>query len=288
MSTTQAPSRLRGTTHLPRVLVCDHESQVVRALRVVLRGAGFDVHATQTAEDALDHAALRAPDVAIVEMMLPDGNGVDLCRQLRAWGSAALVVLSAVDDEEQKVRALDAGADDYLLKPFGPRELVARLNAILRRAGAGGGHPRLGSDGFEIDLAARVLWSHGEEIHLTPIEFRLLHALLANPGRLITHHALLKHAWGAAHAEDRQTLRAHMANLRRKLGSTDEQPLIRTYHGVGYLFEGKRGEQSITPPRPRFKLAGRSDVTGDRRPEPSKRPRLGAARAPLHHVRNCA
>jgi two-component system, OmpR family, KDP operon response regulator KdpE len=117
-----------------RVLVCDNESQSVRALKVVLRTAGFDVQATHTAEEALDHAALRMPDAAIVEMLLPNSNGVDLSRQLRAWDSPAVVVLSAVDDEEQKVRALEAGADDYVLKPFAPRELIARPHAILRRA----------------------------------------------------------------------------------------------------------------------------------------------------------
>jgi two-component system KDP operon response regulator KdpE len=228
------------------VLVCDNESQSLRALKVVLREAGFEVQATHTAEEAIDRAALRTPDAAIVEMLLPDGNGADLCRQLRAWGSPALIVLSAADEEEQKVRALEAGADDYVLKPFGPRELIARLHAILRRAGVGSDPSVVECSGVHIDTGAHVVWSRGDEIRLTPIEFRLLHALLANRGRLITHDALLRQAWGAAYAEDRQTLRAHVANLRRKLGSTDEHPLIRTYHGVGYLFEGWDSERSIS------------------------------------------
>jgi two-component system, OmpR family, KDP operon response regulator KdpE len=229
-----------------RVLVCDDESQSLRALKVVLREAGFEVQATRTAEEAIDRAALHTPDAAIVEMLLPDGTGADLCRQLRAWGSPALIVLSAVDEEEQKVRALEAGADDYVLKPFGPRELIARLHAILRRAGVDSDSPVLECGGVLIDTGARVVWSRGEEIRLTPIEFKLLHALLANRGRLITHDALLRRAWGAAYAENRQTLRAHVANLRRKLGSTDEHPLIRTYHGAGYLFEGWNSQPSRT------------------------------------------
>jgi two-component system, OmpR family, KDP operon response regulator KdpE len=237
-------------TDQARVLVCDNESQSLRALKVVLREAGFEVHATHTAGEAIDRAALRTPDAAIVEMLLPDGNGVELCRQLRAWGSPALIVLSAVDEEEQKVRALEAGADDYVLKPFGPRELIARLHAILRRAGLGGDPPVLECRGVRVDTGARVVRSRGEEIRLTPIEFRLLRALLANRGRLITHDALLRQVWGAAYVEDRQTLRAHVANLRRKLGSTDAHSLIRTYHGAGYLFEGWDSERSTTQARP--------------------------------------
>lgn len=233
-----------------RVLVCDNESQGVRALKLVLRGAGFDVYTTHTAEEALDRAALRTPDAAIVELLLPGGNGVDLCRQLRAWGSPALIVLSAVDDEEQKVRALEAGADDYVLKPFGPAELIARLRTILRRAEPGSDEPVLECGAVQIDLAARAIRSGGDGMHLTPIEFRLLRALLANRGRLITHDALLRQAWGAAYVEDRQTLRAHVANLRRKLGPTDAHSLIRTYHGAGYLFEALDSERSTGRARP--------------------------------------
>jgi two-component system, OmpR family, KDP operon response regulator KdpE len=235
-----------------RVLVCDDEPQSLRALRVVLRDAGFEVHATRTAEEALDRAALQTPDAAIVEMLLPDGNGPDLCRELRAWSSAALIVLTAVDDEDHKVRALDAGADDYIVKPFCPRELIARLHAILRRANVSSDQPRLKCNGLEIDLVARVVRTDGEEIRLTPTEFRLLNALLGNRGRLMTHDALLRHAWGAAYAEDRQTLRAHIANLRRKLGSTDEHRLIRTYPGVGYLFDDSNGERSAPRANGRF------------------------------------
>ena len=154
-----------------RVLVCDDEPQSARALTVVLRGAGFDVELTRRAEAALDRAAVRPPDAAIVELRLPDGDGADLCRRLREWSSMALIVVSAVDDEHEKVRALEAGADDYVTKPFAARELVARLAAILRRAQRGENDtPSIDVDGLQIDLAARVVRRDGEEVHLTPIE----------------------------------------------------------------------------------------------------------------------
>jgi two-component system, OmpR family, KDP operon response regulator KdpE len=157
-------------------------------------------------------------------------------------GLPALIVLSAVDDEEQKVLALEAGADDYVLKPFAPRELIARLRAVLRRANPSSDRPILEFRAMHIDLAARVVRGPGKEVRLTPTECRLLEALLANRGRLITHDALLRQAWGTAHAEDRQTPRVHVANLRRKLGSPDEQSPIRTYPGAGYLFEGSNSD----------------------------------------------
>jgi two-component system KDP operon response regulator KdpE len=219
-----------------RVLVCDGDPQGVRALQVVLRGAGFQVHATHSAEEALDQAALLVPDAVIIELSLPDGNGADVCRELREWCSAPLIVLSSVTDEAQKVLALAAGADDYVTKPFGPRELIARLRAHLRRATARSDQPVVETHGLQLDLAARVVWRDEEQIRLTPIEYRLLRTLLANRGRLMTHGELLQQAWGAAYTENRQTLRAHMANLRGKLASTGPHPLIRTYPGAGYLF----------------------------------------------------
>jgi two-component system KDP operon response regulator KdpE len=220
----------------PRALVCDDESQSLRALRVTLRYAGFDVCTTQSVEEALDRAAVSVPDAAIIELVLPDGDGVELCRQLREWSTAAIMMLSTVGDSEQAVRALNAGADDYLTKPFRPDELVARLRAILRRANRGSDEPRLKLHGLEIDFAARVVCREGRPVHLTPIEFKLLRALATNPGRLLTHTELLRHGWGTAYAPDRHTLRAHIANLRRKVGPAGALPLIRTDHGVGYRF----------------------------------------------------
>jgi two-component system KDP operon response regulator KdpE len=222
-----------------RVLVCDDEPQILRALRVVLRDAGFDVVPAATAQEALDRAAVQPPDAAIVDLVLPDGDGIDVCRGLREWSGMPIIVLSAVGDEEEKVRALEAGADDYVVKPFAPRELVARLQATLRRAGAGAGEPAIRADGLEIDLAAHAVRRGGAEVHLTPIEFSLLRALARQRGRLMTHRALLVEVWGPAYAEDTQVLRTHIANLRRKIEPAGEAPrYIRTDPGVGYRFVG--------------------------------------------------
>ena len=218
----------------PRVLVCDADPQSLRALRVVLRGAGFGVEETSTAQAALHHAGLRPPDAAITEFALPDGDAVQVCRRLREWSAMPLIVLSAIDDEEPKVRALDAGADCYLTKPFGARELIARLQATLRRAHRGDDQSRVALHGLEIDLAAHVVCRAGQEVHLTPIEFKLLRVLVRHRGRLLTHDALLQQVWGARCQADPQTLRTHIANLRRKLEPTHGPPLIGTHHGLGY------------------------------------------------------
>jgi two-component system, OmpR family, KDP operon response regulator KdpE len=221
-----------------RVLVCDDEMQIRRALRVVLKDAGFEVVETAGAAEALDAASVKPPDAAIIDLILPDGDGVEVCRSIRSWSDMPILVLSAVGEEEQKVRALEAGADDYVTKPFGPRELVARLNAALRRAGDAADEPAIGVDGLVIDLAAHTVTRDGEEIHLTPIEFRLLGTLAGNRGRLMTHRALLTEVWGPGWEEDTQTLRTHVANLRRKIEPPDGPRYIRTDPGVGYRFEG--------------------------------------------------
>ena len=220
-----------------RILVCDDEAQILRALRVILREADFDVVPATTAQEALDAAALQPPDAAIVDLLLPDGDGVEVTRALREWSQMPIIVLSAVGDEDAKVRALEAGADDYVTKPFGSRELLARLGAVLRRASSGPDDPVIQVDGLEIDLAARRV-SRGEEaIHLTPIEFDLLRVLARNRGRLMTHRALLDEVWSPRYVDDTQALRTHIANLRRKLEPDVERPrLIRTDPGVGYRF----------------------------------------------------
>ncbi len=220
----------------PRVLVCDDEPQIVRALKVVLREAGFSVEATATAGEALDAAALHPPDAAVIDLMLPDGDGIDVCRQLRSWSRMPILVLSAIGDEEQKVAALEAGADDYVTKPFGPRELVARLHAVMRRAGAAVDEPTIAVDGLEIDLAARAVRREGAEVHLTPIEYELLRMLARNRGRLLTHRMLLTEVWGPQYADDTQVLRTHVANLRRKIEPAGARRYIRTDPGVGYRF----------------------------------------------------
>ena len=220
-----------------RVLVCDDELQIIRALKVILRDAGFEVLPTSTAGEALDVAAVKGPDAAIIDLVLPDGDGIEVCAQLRSWSEIPILVLSAVGEEEEKVRALEAGADDYVTKPFGPRELVARLNAALRRGGRAE-EPRVELDGLVIDLAAHSVSRDGEEIHLTPKEFDLLRVLVRNRGRLLTHRQLLTEVWGPGWAEDTGPLRTHVANLRRKVEPDGTARLIRTDPGIGYRLMG--------------------------------------------------
>ncbi|MBV8219038.1 MAG: response regulator transcription factor [Solirubrobacterales bacterium] len=220
------------------MLVVDDEQQILRALRVILREAGFEALPASSGEDALDLAALQHPDAAIVDLLLPDIDGVELCRRLREWSEIPVIVLSAVGDEDAKVRALAAGADDYVTKPFGPRELVARLQANLRRTAPGPEEAQVDVDGLEVDLARRTVRVEGEEVHLTPTEFDLLRQLVRNRGRLMTHRDLLVSVWGPGYGEDTQVLRAHIANLRRKIEPPDGRRYIRTDPGVGYRFAG--------------------------------------------------
>jgi two-component system, OmpR family, KDP operon response regulator KdpE len=222
----------------PKVLVCDDEQQILRALRVILRDAGFEALPASTVEEALDVAAVGRPDAAIIDLVLPDGDGIELCRRLREWSEMPLIVLSAVGDEDAKVRALAAGADDYVTKPFGPRELVARLEANLRRTAPDTEEAVISADGLQVDLARHTVYRDGEEIHLTPTEFGLLAQLAHNRGRLMTHRDLLVSVWGSGYGEDTQVLRAHIANLRRKIEPATGQRYIRTDPGVGYRFVG--------------------------------------------------
>jgi two-component system, OmpR family, KDP operon response regulator KdpE len=219
-----------------RILVCDDESQILRALRVILRDAGFAVLPASTAQEALDAAAVQAPDAAIIDLVLPDGDGVSVTRSLREWSSVPIIVLSAIGEEGEKVRALEAGADDYVTKPFAPRELVARLEAGLRRATPGDEGPVLRAGALELDLAAHIVTVEGNEVHLTKTEFRLLKALMRSRGRLLTHAALLREVWGPAYEDDVATLRTHIANLRRKVEPPEASGNIKTEPGIGYRF----------------------------------------------------
>jgi two-component system, OmpR family, KDP operon response regulator KdpE len=211
------------------------------------------VWVTHTAEEALARAALHAPDAAIVEMSLADSSGTELCRRLREWSSVPLIMLSHDSDEDGIVAAFDAGADDFITKPFRPRELVARVQMHIRRAATRDDEPVVLCHGLRIDLAARAIHRDGREIRLTPLEHRLLCALVRDQGRLLTHDDLLQKVWGSARAEDRQTLRAHMANLRRKLASPSSGGVIRTYPGVGYLFDRSPNPAPATLPPTRRK-----------------------------------
>jgi two-component system, OmpR family, KDP operon response regulator KdpE len=222
----------------PRVLVVDDEPQILRALKVVLREAGFEAVPAETGSEALDLAAVRPPEAAIVDLVLPDADGVEVTRRLREWSEMPILVLSAVGEEEQKVLALDAGADDYITKPFGARELVARLQAALRRAGGGEEEPSIAVNGLEVDLSARIVRRDGQTVHLTPIEFELLRVLVRNRGRLMTHRKLLAEVWGPEYVDDIQPLRTHIARLRAKVepNRRDSPRYIVTDPGVGYRF----------------------------------------------------
>jgi two-component system KDP operon response regulator KdpE len=220
-----------------RILVCDDEPQILRALRVILHDAGFEVVSATSGEEALDASAVHPPDAAIVDLVLPDRDGVEVTRSIREWSEMPILVLSAVGEEAEKIRALNAGADDYVTKPFGPGELVARVNAVLRRATGGREEPTLVADELELDLAAHSVALAGRPIHLTPTEFELLRTLLRNRGRLLTHSTLLREVWGPAHEDDTPLLRAHVANLRRKIEPEPSRPrYVTTDPGIGYRF----------------------------------------------------
>jgi two-component system KDP operon response regulator KdpE len=220
-----------------RILVCDDDPQILRALRLVLRGAGYEVLTSATAEEALDRAAVGGPHAAIIDLMLPDRPGIEVCRELRSWSELPIIVLSAVTEEDAKVSALQSGADDYVTKPFAPAELVARVQAVLRRAGRAATEPTIEADGLVIDLAAHAVSLDGEEVRLTPLEFALLRALALNRGLLMTHRKLLTEVWGPEYADATPLLRTHIANLRRKLaGGSDHPRFIRTDAGIGYRF----------------------------------------------------
>jgi two-component system, OmpR family, KDP operon response regulator KdpE len=219
----------------PRVLVVDDEPQIVRGLKIILRGAGYAVEAADTKADALAALAARPPDALVLDLVLPDGQGVDVCREVRKWSRLPIVVLSAVGDEREKVRALDAGADDYITKPFGTDELLARLRAVLRRSGDGGSSPVIEIGELVIDLTDRSVSRGGEPIHLTRIEFELLRVLAQHHGRLVTHRQLLQEVWGPEYGAETHYLRVHVAHIRSKLEPDPSRPTyVITEPGVGY------------------------------------------------------
>ena len=219
----------------PRVLVVDDEPQIVRGLKIILRNAGYAVEAAETKADALAALAARPPDALVLDLVLPDGEGVEVCQEVRRWSRLPIVVLSAVGDEREKVRALDAGADDYVTKPFGSDELLARLRAVLRRSLEVGGSPRLELGELVIDLHDRRVTRAGNEIHLTPIEFELVRVLAQHQGRLVTHRQLLQEVWGPEYGGETHYLRVHVAHIRAKLEEDPSRPrYLITEPGVGY------------------------------------------------------
>ncbi len=220
----------------PRVLVVDDEPQIQRFLKPSLGAAGFEVIAAATGAEALRAAATQAPDVILLDLGLPDMDGKDVIARLRTWSKVPIVVLSARDRESEKIAALDLGADDYINKPFGIGELMARLRTALRHAAQRAGEvSRVTSGQLVIDIAARSVMRAGKPIRLTPKEFELLTILARNAERVVTHRQILTAVWGPAHTQDLQYLRVFIGQLRQKLrGSPGEPELIQTESGIGY------------------------------------------------------
>jgi two-component system KDP operon response regulator KdpE len=217
-----------------RVLVVDDEPQILRALQMKLRTAGYTVETGGTAQEALMKAGMRPPEAVVLDLLLPDGCGTDVCRELRSWSAAPILVLSAVGEEKEKIAALDAGADDYVTKPFSGDELLARLRAALRRA-ATSPDPVVEVGELRIDLEKRAVTMAGEPVSLTPIEYDLLRLLAENQGKLLTHPMILRAIWGPAFQEESNYLHVHVSHLRRKLEPDPARPrYILNQAGVGY------------------------------------------------------
>ena len=219
---------------MTRILVVDDEPQILRALQTSLRGAGYEVDTATTGEQALAAAAIRPPDAVILDLVLPDARGTDVCRELRAWSSVPVIVLSVIEGESEKVAALDAGADDYVTKPFGVEELLARLRAALRRVDPTP-EPVYEIGELRVDLEAREVTFAGAPVQLTPHEFDLLRLLARHEGKLLTHKTILQEVWGQAYADESHYLHVYVSQLRRKLEPDPARPrYILTEPGVGY------------------------------------------------------
>jgi two-component system, OmpR family, KDP operon response regulator KdpE len=222
-----------------QILVVDDEPQIVRGLKVILHSAGYEVKTAESKQEAVDAVSVKPPDAIVLDLVLPDGSGVEVTEEVRRWSELPIIVLSAVGDEREKVRALDAGADDYVTKPFGTDELLARLRALLRRTVEGGEEPTIRAGGVAIDLAARTVSRDGAEVHLTPIEFNLLRVLAQHQGKLVTHRKLLHEVWGPGFEDETHYLRVHIAHVRSKIEADPSEPrALITEPGVGYRLTG--------------------------------------------------
>jgi two-component system KDP operon response regulator KdpE len=225
------------TTADTRVLVVDDEPQIVRALTTNLRERGYDVESASNGEDALRAAADRRPDIVVLDLGLPGMDGIEVVRGLRSWTSIPVIVLTVRDSERDKVAALDAGADDYVTKPFGMDELLARLRAALRRGASGVELPVITTAHFRIDLADRRVLIGDDEVKLTPTEWHLVEVLVRNQGRLVTQRELLQEVWGPQYQVETNYLRVYMARIRSKLEPDSARArYFVTEPGVGYRF----------------------------------------------------
>lgn len=221
-----------------RVLIVEDEETIRRFVRMALESEGYEAYEADTLKRGLIEAGTRRPELVILDLGLPDGDGVDFIRELRAWSAIPVIVLSARSAENDKIAALDAGADDYLVKPFGAGELLARVRSQMRRSAySNSGQPQVSFGDITVDLSRRSVKRNNEPLHLTPIEYRLLTCLAAQPDRVITHRQLLTSVWGPGHMEDLHYVRVHMANLRKKIEHDASMPKhIITESGIGYRF----------------------------------------------------
>jgi two-component system KDP operon response regulator KdpE len=225
------------TDSSPTILVVDDETQIRRLLRITLEGAGYRVIEAENGKMGLTQAATGSPDCVVLDMKMPDLMGVEVLRRIREWSSMPVLMLSVQGREADKIEALDAGADDYLTKPFGSGELLARLRVLLRRARSPEEESIATVGALQVDFANRIVRKAGEEVHLTVKEYALLKALILHRGRVVTHRQLLRDIWGPNHEEDTHYLRVHITHLRKKIGDGEAgAEYIRTEPGVGYRF----------------------------------------------------
>jgi two-component system KDP operon response regulator KdpE len=224
---------------MTRVLLVDDEVRFLRSLAISLQARGYEVDTATTGEEGLDRAARGHPDIVVLDLGLPSMDGIDVLKRLRGWTEVPVVVLSARHEEPSKVAALDAGADDYVTKPFGMDELLARLRAALRRTARADEQPRVVTDDFTIDLdTTRVTGAHGEEVRLTPTEWGIVNVLVRNAGKLVPQRRLLHEVWGPNHESETHYLRVYLAAIRRKLEPDPSRPrYFITESGMGYRFE---------------------------------------------------
>lgn len=224
-----------------QILLIEDEPQMRRFLRIILNSHGYRLIEAATGEEGLIQTAVRNPDLVLLDLGLPDIDGLDVTLRIREWSSVHIIVISAREQERDKIKALDAGADDYLTKPFGAGELLARIRVALRRSaikGKDGQQSTFIMDDLKVDLLKRQVFLGGKEVHLTPIEYKLLATLIQNAGKVLTHRQLLREVWGPPYADQTQYLRVYMAQLRHKLGDNPARPrFLINEPGVGYRFK---------------------------------------------------
>jgi len=226
-----------------RVLVIDDETPIRRYLRTALSAQGFTVYEAANGEEAINGVLAHHPDIIILDLGLPDFDGIEVTRRLREWSQTPIIILSVREAENDKIAALDAGADDYLTKPFGTGELMARMRVAMRRLANKSDEPILKVDDLQMDMSRRIVTVNDNIISLTPIEYEILRLLLQNAGKVITHHQLLKQVWGTAYESEMHILRVNISNLRRKIEPDPSRPsYIHTEPGVGYRLRANDGE----------------------------------------------